>query len=69
MHKLMERPIKRKDTFLSVDQYCRTSLQEGRLKGVSVRYMPTTFVVEEAQGGICAAWVAPEQWHNWRFIA
>ena len=59
-----------KASFSSVDSvnHCCTSLQEGRLKGVSVRYMPTTFVVEEAQGGIGASWVAPEHLHNWRFI-
>eukprot|EP00435_Cladocopium_sp_Y103_P065459 s567_g27.t1 len=51
----IEEQSKLAGTFSGADQpvnLCCTSLQEGRLKGVSVRYMPTTFVVEEARGAI-----------------
>eukprot|EP00438_Fugacium_kawagutii_P002897 Skav223708 [mRNA] locus=scaffold2379:79569:83229:+ [translate_table: standard] len=37
--------------FLAIEEQSKLAGEEGRLKGVSVRYMPSTFVVEEAGGG------------------
>lgn len=41
--------------FLAIEEQSKLAGEEGRLKGVSVRYMPSTFVVEEARAAILIA--------------